>query len=137
MTQKLSILSTYPFSTTDLEELRAAAQADVLCFMTKEGLLSRLPEAEVLCSYWIPDNWRELAPNLCWFQVAGGGIDGLRATGLLDAECDVLVTTAVGIHSTTVGEYVFGSMLMFNRSWPQMVRLQDRQIWPQSSNWYQ
>jgi phosphoglycerate dehydrogenase-like enzyme len=108
----------------------------VLCVTTKEGLLSRLPEAEVLCSYWIPDNWRELAPNLRWFQVAGAGIDGLRGTGLLDAQSDVLVTTAVGIHSLTVGEYVFGSMLMFNRSWPQMVRLQDRHTWPQSPNWY-
>jgi phosphoglycerate dehydrogenase-like enzyme len=25
---------------------------------------------------------------------------------------------------------------MFNRSWPQMVRLQDQQIWPQSPNWH-
>jgi phosphoglycerate dehydrogenase-like enzyme len=136
MTQHFSVLSTYPFSTTDLEELRAAAQTDVLCVMTKEGLSSRLPNAEILCSYWIPDNWRDLAPNLRWFQVAGGSIDGLSGTGLLDAESDVIVTTAVGIHSITVGEYVFGSMLMFNRSWPQMVRLQDQQIWPQSPNWY-
>jgi phosphoglycerate dehydrogenase-like enzyme len=136
MTQEFGVLSTYPFSTTDQEELRAAAQAKVLCVTTKEGLLSRLPEAEILCSYWIPDNWRELAPNLRWFQVAGAGVDGLRGTGLLDAQSDVLVTTAVGIHSLTVGEYVFGSMLMFNRSWPQMVRLQDQHIWPQSPNWY-
>jgi phosphoglycerate dehydrogenase-like enzyme len=136
MTESLSVLSTYPFSTTDLAELRAAAQTDVLCVATKEGLLSRLPDTEILCSYWIPDNWRDLAPNLRWFQVAGGGIDSLRGTGLLDAHSDVLVTTAVGIHSLTVGEYVFGSMLMFNRSWPQMVRLQDQRLWPQSPNWY-
>jgi phosphoglycerate dehydrogenase-like enzyme len=25
---------------------------------------------------------------------------------------------------------------MFNRTWPEMVRLQDRHIWPRSSNWY-
>jgi phosphoglycerate dehydrogenase-like enzyme len=136
MTQHFSVLSTYPFSTTYLQELQVAAQTDVLCVTAKEELLSRLPDAEILCSYWIPDNWRDLAPNLRWFQVAGGGIDGLRATGLLDAESDVLVTTAVGIHSLTVGEYVFGSMLMFNRSWPQMVRLQDQHIWPQSPHWY-
>jgi phosphoglycerate dehydrogenase-like enzyme len=48
----------------------------------------------------------------------------------------VLVTTAVGIHGTTIGEYVFGSMLMFNRTWPEMVRLQDRHVWPRSANWY-
>jgi phosphoglycerate dehydrogenase-like enzyme len=136
MTQHFSVLSTHPFSTTDLRELRAAAQTDVLCVTTKEGLLSQLPNAQILCSYWIPDNWHDLAPNLRWFQVASGGIDSLRMTGLLDAHSNVSVTTAVGIHSLTVGEYVFGSMLMFNRSWPQMVRLQDQQIWPQSPNWY-
>src|SRR5215472_8900597 len=136
MTQPFVVLSTYPFSTTDLAELRAAAQTDVLCIATKEGLTSHLPEAEILCSYTIPGNWRELAPKLRWLQVASGGIDGLRGTGILDAQNDVIVTTAVGIHSLTVGEYVFGSMLMFNRSWPQMVRLQDQHMWPQSPNWY-
>jgi phosphoglycerate dehydrogenase-like enzyme len=73
---------------------------------------------------------------LRWLQVGSGGVDNLRGTGLLDAHGDIVVTTAVGIHSLTVGEYIFGSMLMFNRSWPQMVRLQDQHIWPQSPNWY-
>jgi phosphoglycerate dehydrogenase-like enzyme len=136
MRQHFGVLSTYPFSATALEELRVAAQTDVLCVTTNEELSSRLPEAEVLCSYWLPSNWRELTPNLRWLQVAGAGIDSLRTTGLLDAESNILVTTAVGIHSITIGEYVFGSMLMFNRSWPQMVRLQDQGIWPSNSNWY-
>jgi len=35
-----------------------------------------------------------------------------------------------------IGEYVFGSMLMFNRTWSEMVRLQDRRVWPRSINWY-
>jgi phosphoglycerate dehydrogenase-like enzyme len=25
---------------------------------------------------------------------------------------------------------------MFNRTWPEMVRLQDRHVWPRSANWY-
>ncbi|HEY6409563.1 MAG TPA: D-2-hydroxyacid dehydrogenase, partial [Ktedonobacteraceae bacterium] len=44
--------------------------------------------------------------------------------------------TATGIHATIISEYVFGSILMFNRNWPEMVRLQDRHIWPRSANWY-
>jgi phosphoglycerate dehydrogenase-like enzyme len=47
-----------------------------------------------------------------------------------------MVTTAVGINSATIGEYVIGSMLMFNRTWPEMVRLQDRHVWPRSASWY-
>jgi phosphoglycerate dehydrogenase-like enzyme len=54
----------------------------------------------------------------------------------LDKDSGVIVTTAVGIHASTISEYVFGSMLMFNRSWPEMVRLQDRHIWPHSASWY-
>ena len=136
MAQQFKVVSTYPFSTTELAELQEAAQTDVLCVTTREQLIARLPEAEVLCSYWLPDNWLDLTPNLRWLQVAGAGVDGLPASVLLDAENPILITTAVGIHSLTVGEYVFGSMLMFNRSWPQMVHLQDRHIWPQNTNWY-
>jgi len=90
----------------------------------------------MLCSYWMPTNWRELAPRLRWLQCSGAGVDGLEATGILRADSGVMVTTAVGIHATTIGEYVFGSMLMFNRTWPEMVRLQDRHVWPRSANWY-
>jgi len=52
------------------------------------------------------------------------------------ANSGVIVTTASGIHITNISEYVFGSMLMFNRTWPEMVRLQDRHIWPRKPNWY-
>ena len=71
-----------------------------------------------------------------WLQAPSAGIDGFRSSGVLDADSDILVTTASGIHASTISEYVMASMLMFNRSWPEMVRLQDRHIWPQSANWY-
>jgi phosphoglycerate dehydrogenase-like enzyme len=47
-----------------------------------------------------------------------------------------VVTTAAGIHAVTISEYVFGSMLMFNWNWPQMVRLQDSHVWARSAGWY-
>ena len=43
---------------------------------------------------------------------------------------------AAGIHATTISEYVFCSMLMFNRNWPEMVHLQDHHVWPRSAGWY-
>jgi phosphoglycerate dehydrogenase-like enzyme len=55
---------------------------------------------------------------------------------VLDPDSGVIVTTATGIHAATISEYVFGSILMFNRNWPEMVRLQDRHIWPRSASWY-
>src|SRR5260370_18704029 len=101
-----------------------------------DEFLSHLQEAEVLCAYRLPDNVRELAPTLRWLQYPGAGVGLLKATGLLEAGSGVIVTTASGIHGTNISEYVFGSMLMFNRAWPEMVRLQDRHIWPRNANWF-
>ena len=95
-----------------------------------------LGEADVLCSYDIPAKWREVAPRLRWLQVPGAGVDSLRRKGLLGADSGLIITSAAGIHATTICEYVFGSMLMFNWNWPQMVRLQSQHVWARSASWY-
>jgi phosphoglycerate dehydrogenase-like enzyme len=133
------VVSTFSFSPESQAILREAADAEVLCITrTNEfkEFLTHLQEAEVLCAYSIPDNVRELASNLRWLQYPGAGIDSLGPTGLLAPDSGIIVTTASGIHSINISEYVFGSMLMFNRSWPEMVRLQDRHVWPRNANWY-
>jgi phosphoglycerate dehydrogenase-like enzyme len=132
----LNVVSTFQFSPESQEQLREAAEGEVVCITRAEEFLTRLPDADVVCSYWMPNNWRELAPRLKWLQCSGAGVDGLQPTGLLDVESKVIVTTAAGIHATTISEYVFGSMLMFNRSWPEMVRLQEKHVWPRSASWY-
>jgi phosphoglycerate dehydrogenase-like enzyme len=136
MAEGLKVLSTFPFSLNSQMALRQAAQADVVCVTSSDELRDRLRETEILCSDRIPDDWRELAPHLRWLQVAGAGVDNLQPTGILSAESGVAITTAIGINASTIGEYVIGSMLMFNRTWPEMVRLQERHIWPLSANWY-
>ncbi len=136
MTESLNVISTFQFSPASLEKLREAADANVFCITNNDEFLTRLPEADVLCSYWIPDNWRDLTKRLRWLQCSSAGVDSLLLTGILNAESSIMVTTAVGINTTPIGEYVFGSMLMFNRTWPEMVRLQDRHVWPRSVAWY-
>src|SRR3989440_2584700 len=136
MTDGLKVISTFQFSPTSQEILREAANAEVVCITRTDEFLGRLQEAEVICSYWMPANWRQLALRLRWLQCSGAGVDGLLPTGVLDPDSGVIVTTATGIHATTISEYVFGSILMFNRNWPEMVRLQDRHIWPRSASWY-
>jgi phosphoglycerate dehydrogenase-like enzyme len=132
----LKVVSTYRFTPTSLQMLCEAAKAEVVCVTSQEELNELLPETEILCAFTVPTNWPELAPNLRWLQFPGAGVDGLRSSGLLDPQSHVLVTTASGIHATTISEYVFGSMLMFNWKWPQMVRLQDGHVWANSSGWY-
>lgn len=136
MTESLNVISTFQFSPASLETLREAANADVQCITSNDEFLTRLQEADVLCSYWVPENWRTLTQRLRWLQCSAAGVDSLLPTGVLNADSGITVTTAVGINTTPIGEYVLGSMLMFNRTWSEMVRLQDRHIWPRSANWY-
>ncbi len=136
MTESLNVISTFQFSPASLEILREAADAEVLCLTNNDEFLTRLQEADVLCSYWVPDMWRTLTKRLRWLQCSAAGVDSLLPTGILNEESGIVVTTAVGINTTPIGEYVLGSMLMFNRTWPEMVRLQDRHVWPRSVNWY-
>ena len=132
----LKVVTTFPFTAASQSILREAAAAEVLFIHRPQALVDHLAEAEILCAYSVPADWRERAPHLRWLQYPGAGVDALRSSGLLDAKSGVMVTTATGIHATTISEYVFGSMLMFNWNWPQMVRLQDRHIWARSANWY-
>ena len=136
MSTHLNVVTTFRFSTASEQMLREAAGAPIR-FATPDELPAVLAEADVLCSYDIPDNWREVAPRLRWLQVPGAGVDSLSAKGLLSADSGLIITSATGIHATTICEYVFGSMLMFNWNWPQMVRLQGRHIWARSASWYQ
>lgn len=136
MTDHPRVVSTFVFTAASQAKLQEAASADVICITNKEDFLPALRDAEVLCGGNVPENWRELAPHLRWLQFPGAGIDRLRQHPILRPDSGVLVTTASGIHITSISEYVFGSMLMFNRSWPDMVRLQDRHIWPHSGAAY-
>jgi phosphoglycerate dehydrogenase-like enzyme len=116
--------------------LKEAAGSEIMVVTNSDDASGYLSDAEILCSYLIPNNWRNLAPKLRWLQFPGAGVDSLEPTGLLEADSNVIVTTAAGIHATTISEYVFGSMLMFNWNWPQMIRLQDEHVWARSANWY-
>jgi phosphoglycerate dehydrogenase-like enzyme len=136
VSSSLKVVTTFPFSTESLKLLKEAAATEVMIVTTADELSAHLPDAEIVCSYFMPPDWRTLAPKLRWLQFPGAGIDSLAPTGLLDANSGVIVTTAAGIHAETISEYVFGSMLMFNWNWPQMVRLQDEHQWAQSASWY-
>src|SRR5947207_15655612 len=128
-TNNLKIVSFFPFSPDSQEKLCQASQMDLLCASDPDEFLAHSREAHIICSHWLPINWREIAPNLRWLQSSFAGVNSLPST-LLSIESGVTVTTARGIHATAMSEYVFGSILMFNRSWPHMIALQRQHIWP-------
>jgi phosphoglycerate dehydrogenase-like enzyme len=65
---------------------------------------------EVLFSLYLPDNIRELAPELKWVHVYGAGIDPLKKTGLL--ENGIILTNSSGLNAPFIGETVITYMLM-------------------------
>lgn len=136
MTESLKVVSAFSFNAESLAMLQEAAQSDVICVTRTDEFLALLAEAEIVCAYRLPENWREAAPHLRWLQYAEAGVDALRPTGLLDVGSGVIVTTAAGTSAITISEYAFGNMLMFNWNWPRMVHLQDRHIWARSASWY-
>jgi len=133
---RLNVVSAFHFSSESQKMLNEAAGTQITYVSGEEELANRLATADVMCAYTLPANWREDAPHLRWLQFPGAGVDSLRPSGLLDLESKVIVTTAAGIHATNIAEYVFGSMLMFNWNWSQMLRLQDQHIWARSASWY-
>ena len=136
VSSSLKVVTTFPFTTESQQLLKEAAATEAVVVTTADELFVHLPDAEIVCSYFIPPDWHTLTPKLRWVQFPGAGVDSLATTGLLDANSGVIVTTAAGIHAETISEYVFGSMLMFNWNWPQMVRLQNDHVWARSATWY-
>ena len=133
---RLNVVSVFRFSPELQQMLNEAAGAKLAYVLGDEELAACLATADVLCAYSVPENWREAAPRLRWLQFPGAGVDSLKPSGLLERDSKVIVTTSAGIHATNIAEYVFGSMLMFNWNWPQMLRLQDQHIWARSATWY-
>lgn len=108
---------------------------EICCYSNPEEFVAHAHEAQIICSHWMPDNWREIAPNLRWLQSSNAGVDGALPATLLEATNGVVVTTASGIHAIAISEYVFGSILMFNRRWPELVSLQSQHTWPAQADW--
>jgi|SRR5579875_102013 phosphoglycerate dehydrogenase-like enzyme len=136
MAEALKVVAHYQFTPESLAMLSEAARSNVVRVNSYEEQLRAMAEAEVLCSFDFPNNWREVAPHLRWYQSVSAGVDRLRGNSVLDPDSGVIVTTASGVHSEIICEYVFCSILMFNRGWHTMVDLQRRHIWAHESPKY-
>lgn len=130
MQDHLNVVSSFVFTPESTARLKEAANGEIIYVKDKTELLAALRDADVYCGGTILDNMREIAPRLRWVQYPAAGIDRLRNHPILQPESGIVFTTARGVHINQIGEYVLCSMLMFNRSWPQMVHLQTQHTWP-------
>ncbi|MCU0496675.1 MAG: D-2-hydroxyacid dehydrogenase [Anaerolineae bacterium] len=68
------------------------------------------------------------APALRWIQFHFAGVDRALNQAIVRLE-SIEVTTASGIHATSIAEYCIGMMLAFNLKLPLMLQHQAGQIW--------
>jgi phosphoglycerate dehydrogenase-like enzyme len=130
--QKIVILSTMRFADELLDKLRAVSprlkvkQCDCRSAEKVEQALEE--DIEVLYTAYFPVDLSR-APRLKWVQMHIAGVDEVLDHPIMKS--NILLTTASGIHATTVAEYVFASILAFNRRVPQMLYYQSRREWPE------
>jgi phosphoglycerate dehydrogenase-like enzyme len=129
--REVVVLGTMRFTDELLDKLRAVSPRLVVKQRTcrsAEQVEQALGESvEVLYTSYLPADL-DRAPKLRWVQMHIAGVDNLLDHPIM--KNDVLLTTASGIHATTTAEYVFASILAFNRRLPRMFTYQSRREWP-------
>ncbi len=132
MENTLNVLVLVDFSDAIMERLKAVSPR--LKFTRKiVKSLDEIP-ADILAStdilytgQFVPE--REAMPRLRWIQTHFAGVEHLLDQPLLTDE-EIIVSTASGVHATTMTEFAFAMMLAFARKIPQMLRQQQKAEWP-------
>ena len=129
---EIVVLSTMRFTDELLDKLRAVSPRLVVkqrpCHDAEEVEQALEEGVEVLYTFYLSADLSR-APDLKWVQLHSAGIDHLLDHPLMKS--DIILTTTSGIHATPIAEYVFASILAFNRRVPQMLTYQSRREWPQ------
>jgi phosphoglycerate dehydrogenase-like enzyme len=131
--QGITVLSAMRFTDELLDKLRAVSPRLVvkqrICQNAEEVEQALEESIEVLYTFYLPADLGR-ASKLKWVQMHTAGVENLLDHPIMKS--DILLTTASGIHATPIAEYVFASILAFNRRVPQMLYYQSRREWPQS-----
>lgn len=95
---------------------------------TKASLLEQIAEAEVVLGpSRIPVEYFDAAVRLRWFQCINAGIERMEQGGLLRR--GFVVTTAAGLASVAIAEYVLGTMVMLAKDLHHFGRTQQEHKW--------
>lgn len=137
------VISNFSFSVGDRERLREAVGADSLLLVDgaealREALAAH-PETDVLCTFRPPTETLQLAPHLHWLALPSAGAEHVLRSGLVRpiSEGGPVVTTANGVHSVPISEFVLSMLLLWARRWPTLIALQHATTWPDHTRWEQ
>lgn len=118
-----------PLPDEALARLRAAwPDAQIVVCPGDEGLVERLPDAEVLVGgvELSPETVADAA-RLRWVQTASVGIEGFL--DLAAARPDLTITNSRGVNITPLAEHAMMLMLNFARGMPELYRRQAAKTW--------
>ncbi len=127
---KRQLLVTVPFDDNLLDKIVEAApqlQVEQEIVPENEWPDDKTTDAEIIYTTdKLPSP--EQAPNLRWVQTHWAGIDRLPGSPLW--ESDIQLTTASGIHTPNMGQYVMAQILSWASRVPDWIRTQQKGEWP-------
>jgi phosphoglycerate dehydrogenase-like enzyme len=82
----------------------------------------------LLTNQVLPDDINARTPVLKWLQLTSAGVDSMIDHEIV-REGRVTVTTASGVHATTISEYIIGAMIGFAKNFPKAIRAQGEHTW--------
>lgn len=135
MSDRIPVLVTTEFSDELLDSFRAVSDRIELIYNPAREV-EDVPDdiwarAEVLyTTSVVPDP--EDAPKLRWIQLHTAGVDHLGEQSIAQVD-GITVTSASGIHATTMAEYAFMMMLALGHRLLTALRLQGTSEWANSS----
>jgi phosphoglycerate dehydrogenase-like enzyme len=100
-------------------------EIEVASVRDKEDAQRRLPEAEILYSWSLPEKHLPLARRLRWMHVPSAGVDDVLYPALV--ESPVRVTCSRGISSAAMADHALGMILAFSRGLAAAIREQGKE----------
>jgi phosphoglycerate dehydrogenase-like enzyme len=100
---------------------------EVVCARSKEESLDRLPQADVLYAWTLPEKHLDAAARLDWLHSPSAGVDELLYPALVQS--DIRVTCSRGISSAALADHALGMILAHSRGLAIAVREQAEGRW--------
>jgi phosphoglycerate dehydrogenase-like enzyme len=112
-----------------IQKASAGAEiADGFSPFEPEKMEPALADCDIMVTFRVPADLARKAPKLKWIHLMSAGVEHAVAAGAFDNP-NLLMTNSSGIHGTTIGEYILGSMLAYAHQMHLPLRAQIRHEW--------
>ena len=129
MTKKIQILSLHPLKPEQQKRITDTSPAISLYVADIKESQSLWSDTDIAFAWGQMnlDPFLSEAPNLKWIQTLSAGVDQILTPKVI--ERNIPVTNTKGIHGIPISEYIFATLLSFNRELPKIQEQQKSKIW--------